>query len=137
MLGFSGKTPKDKNDRVDQSAEEINQEKKMFFSLEQDVKKVLENFDFVKLYKGWIPERFNEISGQKFSFVHIDVDLYQPTRDSLEFFFPRLVEGGMIVVDDYGMTQFPGCKKAVDEFLNQNECALFYEMPVGGCFILK
>ena len=39
--------------------------------------------------------------------------------------------------DDYGMTQFPGCKKAVDEFLSQNECAFFYEMPVGGCFIIK
>ena len=99
--------------------------------------KVLENFNFVKLYKGWIPDRFEEVSGKKFSFAHIDVDLYEPTRDSLEFFFPRLVEGGSIVVDDYGMSQFPGCKKAVDEFLNRNECKLFYEMPAGGCFMMK
>lgn len=135
--GLSSKTAKDKNDRVDQSAVEINQEKEIFFSTEQDVEKVLKKFDFVKLYKGWIPERFKEISGQKFSFVHIDVDLYRPTIDSLEFFFPRLVEGGVIVVDDYGMTQFPGCKKAVDEYLNRKKFVMFYEMPVGGCFIMK
>jgi O-methyltransferase len=59
----------------------------MFSSLEQDVKKVLVNFDFVKLYKGWIPGRFEENKGRKFSFVHIDVDLYESTRDSLGFFF--------------------------------------------------
>ena len=135
--GLSDKTAKDKNDRYEQSAEKISQEKEMFSSLEDDVGKVLENFNFVKLYKGWIPDRFEEVSGKRFSFAHIDVYLYEPTRDSLEFFFPRLVEGGSIVVDDYGMSQFPGCKKAVDEFLNRNECKLFYEMPAGGCFMMK
>ena len=135
--GLSDKTTKDQNDRFEQSIGEMHQEKDMFSSLEQDVGKVLENFNFVKLYKGWIPDRFEEIRDRKFSFVHIDVDLYEPTRDGLDFFFPRLVERGGIVIDDYGMTQFPGCKKAVDEFLNRNECALFYEMPVGGCFIFK
>ncbi len=135
--GLSEKKEKDKNDRFDQSAEEIIREKKMFCSFQKDVEKVLKNFNFVKLYNGWIPKRFSEISGQKFSFVHIDVDLYEPTRDSLEFFFPRMVERGVIVIDDYGMTQFPGCKKAVDEFLSRNKFTFFYEMPVGGCFVLK
>jgi len=135
--GLSDKTTKDLNDRVEQSIKEIHQEKEMFSSFEQDVEKVLKNFNFVKLYKGWIPDRFEAIRDRKFSFVHIDVDLYEPTRDSLEFFFPRLIESGGIVIDDYGMTQFPGCKKAVDEFLNRNKFSLFYEMPVGGCFIFK
>ena len=54
---------------------------------------VLKDFDFVKIYKGWIPEKFNLVDNSKFSFVHIDVDLYEPTLKSLEFFFPRLEEG--------------------------------------------
>jgi O-methyltransferase len=135
--GLSGKTSKDHNDKLELSAKEILKEKEIFSSLEESVSKVLEKFDFVQIYEGWIPNRFEEVSGQKFSFVHIDVDLYEPTRDSLEFFYPRLVERGVIVVDDYGFTQFPGCKSAVDEFLSRNECTFFYEMPMGGCFILK
>jgi O-methyltransferase len=135
--GLSDKTALDVNERIEMSADQISEEKEMFSSIEEDVGKVLEEFDFVKLYKGWIPERFDEVKDRKFSFVHIDVDLYEPTRDSLEFFFPRLIEGGGIVVDDYGETQFPGCKTAVDEFLKGEGCKFFYEMPAGGCFIIK
>jgi O-methyltransferase len=135
--GLSDKTEKDQDDQYGLSTEETITEKEMFFSLEENVGKVLEKFDFVKLYKGWIPDRFEEVKGKIFSFVHIDVDLYEPTLDSLEFFYPRLAEKGGIVVDDYGFMQFPGCKRAVDEFLKRNEFTFFYEMPAGGCFIIK
>ena len=67
-------------------------------------------------YKGWIPERFDEVADKKFSFVHVDVDLYQPTRDSVEFFFPRLVPGGMLVCDDYSSARCPGAYKAMRDY---------------------
>ena len=53
---------------------------------EEICRKNLSKFDFVKYYKGWIPERFSEVQALTFSFVHIDVDLYQPTLDSIAFF---------------------------------------------------
>jgi len=135
--GLSDKMPEDKNERFDLSKKEIEKEKMMFGSTEEEVARTLSDFKFVKLYKGWIPERFQEVDGRKFSFVHIDVDLYQPTMESLRFFFPRLIAGGCIVVDDYGSTTFPGAKKAVDELLSEHKCDLFYEIPTGGCFIIK
>lgn len=46
------------------------------------------------IYKGWIPARFSEVQNCKFSFVHIDVDLYEPTKSSVEFFYPLLSPGG-------------------------------------------
>ncbi|HBH79257.1 MAG TPA: hypothetical protein DDY39_05465, partial [Nitrospira sp.] len=88
-------------------------------------------------YKGWIPDRFPEVKERRFAFVHIDVDLYQPIMDSLKFFFPRLLPGGIIVVDDYGYSIFPGAKKAVDEFRSGIECSMFYETPMGSCFIVR
>ena len=109
----------------------------MFSSTEKEVKINLQEFDFIKTYKGWIPSRFKEVEKLSFSFVHLDVDLYQPTLDSMKFFFPRLSKGGVIVCDDYGMTQFPGAKKAVDEYLYKNKHTFFYEVPLGGCFIIK
>jgi len=135
--GLSDKMPQDNNVRVNQSIKEIKDEKEIFISIENEVKENLSGFDFIKYYPGWIPERFGEVDTFVFSFVHIDVDLYDPTKQSLEFFFERMVTGGIIVVDDYGYTQFPGAKIAVDEFVIRNPGILFLDSPIGGCFLVK
>lgn len=100
------------------------------------VQENLGEFGFINLKKGWIPDRFSDVSGEQFSFVHIDVDMYQPIRDSLAFFYPRLVPFGIIVLDDYGALGFPGAKKAVDEFLETTK-VFFLPLPSGSAFIMK
>lgn len=52
----------------------------------------------------------------KFAFVHLDCDLYTPTKEGLQYFYPSTLPGGMIVVHDYLSGYWPGVKKAVDEF---------------------
>ena len=131
------------SDKVDedlvkgQSVKEIKEEKLIFSSTLSEVKKTLNNFEFIEFYPGWIPEKFNDVTGINFSFVHIDVDLYQPTKDSFEFFYARLNKGGVIICDDYGLNQFPGAKSAVDEFISNNKYSFFYEVPYGSCIIIK
>jgi hypothetical protein len=98
---------------------------------------VLSEFPFVSVMPGWIPARFDEVGDRAFAFVHVDVDLYQPTRDSLEFFFPRLAAGGALVVDDYNWARFPGARTAVDEFVRKQRPALFLPFQVGGCLLMK
>lgn len=83
---------------------------------ERPIRERLKKFDFVAYHKGWIPERFGEVSDRRFCFVHIDVDLFQPTLDSLAFFYPRTVDGGVILCDDYGFQTCPGAKEAMDRF---------------------
>ena len=46
------------------------------------------------------------------SFVHLDVDLYEPTRACLDYFLPRLSPGGFVICDDYGAPTFPGAARA-------------------------
>lgn len=112
--------------------------RKQFAYGEDLVKQNLQEFPFINFYKGWIPSRFSEVENQQFSFVHIDVDLYDPIKDSIEFFYPRLVQGGLMVFDDYGCTtQFPGAMKAVDEVLPALEHAFFMALPYGQAFIIK
>jgi len=107
------------------------------FACPQDVvENNLKEFKFIEYKKGWIPERFSEASDLKFIFAHIDVDLYQPAKDSLEFFYPRMVSGGLIVFDDYGCLAFPGVKKAVDDFINGKK-DFFLHLPSGEAFIIK
>jgi len=90
----------------------------------------------VEIMQGWIPERFKEVEDKKFAFVHIDVDLYQPTMDSLEFFYPRLEKHGIIICDDYGSGAYPGARKALDEFFSQRPEKPI-ELPQGQAFIIK
>ena len=135
--GLSDKVKKDKNLRGELTEKQIQEESELYSSSEDEVKSCLRDFRFIHLYKGWIPERFDEVEKRNISFVHIDVDLYEPTLDSLNFFYPKLVNDGVIVCDDYGVTQFPGAKRAVDEFLKNNTCRMFYEVPMGSCFIIK
>lgn len=88
------------------------------------------------LYKGWIPERFNEVKDKTFSLVHIDVDLYDPTLATLEFFWPRLNPGGMIVCDDYGFESCPGAKKAMDDFFARYSLNVAH-LTTGQGFVVK
>lgn len=67
-------------------------------------------------FPGWIPSRFQEVKDKKISLLHIDVDLFEPTFASLEFFYPRMSPGGIIVCDDYGFSTCPGARKAMDLF---------------------
>jgi O-methyltransferase len=78
----------------------------------EEVRHALAAFPGVAYFPGWIPAAF-PVDEARYRFVHIDVDLYQPTRDSLEYFWPRLVPGGRVVCDDYN---WPGGRRSVDEF---------------------
>ncbi|NWF39501.1 methyltransferase [Mariprofundus sp. NF] len=90
-------------------------------SPEAACRETLQSFSNVMYYKGWIPDKFGEVKSGSFSFLHIDVDLYQPTLDALEFFYPRMASGGVIVCDDYGFGTCPGTKLAMDEYFGGKE----------------
>jgi ABC-type polysaccharide/polyol phosphate transport system ATPase subunit len=96
----------------------------------------LSRFGNAKIYKGWVPERFQDVADRCFCFVHVDVDLYEPTRASVEFFYERLVTNGLMVFDDYGFETCPGARQAVDEFFATRPEALVM-LPTGQALIQK
>ena len=80
------------------------------------VRHTLVNFPRITFHRGWIPDIFGRTPARNYRFVHIDVDLYEPTLGAVEYFYPRLVQGGLIVCDDYGSLAWPGAKRAIDEY---------------------
>jgi hypothetical protein len=50
----------------------------------------------------------------KIALLHIDVDVYEPTKKILEQLWDKVVKGGIVMLDDYGTIE--GETKAVDEF---------------------
>jgi hypothetical protein len=103
---------------------------------EDRVRGNLAPFANYSIHKGWIPECFDDASDQRFAFVHIDVDLYEPTRDSLAFFYDRLNPGGVIVCDDFGFSTCPGATLACREFLNDRPEKMI-ALASGGGFLIK
>jgi hypothetical protein len=73
--------------------------------------------DNLTLVKGFFDVTFPAFSSHRFSFVHLDCDAYAAYRDCIAFFYPRLNTGGIISFDEYNDPPWPGCNKAVDEFL--------------------
>jgi len=112
---FEGISQPDGRDRPDRN-DVLAWNKGDLASGEQRLRANLAAFDNIEIHAGWIPDRFADVADRTFRLVHIDVDLYQPTRDSLEFFYPRMAVGGCIVMDDYGYNTCPGAQRAADEF---------------------
>lgn len=102
---------------------------------EQTLRANLGDFGYT-VYPGWIPTQFSKVESKRFSFVHIDVDLEEPTRQSLEFFYPRMNQGGIILFDDYGFSTCPGATETIDDFLANKEEAVI-SLSGGGGFIIK
>jgi len=84
-------------------------------------RRTLSDFPGVTFHPGWIPHSLGEASDGPYRFVHLDLDVHDPTRDCLELFYPRLSPGGAIVCDDYGMWRWPGVATAVDKFSEKHQ----------------
>lgn len=68
------------------------------------------------LRPGLFPLTADIVRESKFVFVHIDTDFYQSVKESLLWFWPRMVDGGIMVFDDYKWPNCPGVEKALNEF---------------------
>ena len=71
----------------------------------------------VTLVKGFFENTLGNFADRTFSFVHLDCDIYKSYETCLEFFYRRMPSGGIILLDEYNDLPWPGCNKAVDEFL--------------------
>lgn len=135
--GLSRETVADENLSKKSEIEILNIRNQFKSNYEFVKNEVLQDFKFVNIYKGWIPEKFDLIAEKKFSLIHIDVDLYEPTLNSLKFFYPRLVDGGLMVCDDYNSKTFSGAKKACDEFFKNKKYSFSFSPAFGSFFIIK
>jgi O-methyltransferase len=93
-------------------------------------------FDGLHFHQGFFPATASPIADKQFSVVHIDVDIYNSVKDCCEFFYPRIVQGGILLFDDYGRPTCPGAKLAVDEFFADKPEYRFY-LHTGQCFVHK
>ena len=77
------------------------------------------NIKNVELMQGLFKDTILELKDKRFSFAYVDCDLYEGTKQALEFLMPRMNKGGIIAIDDFCSNYYLGVRKAVLEFFKE------------------
>lgn len=78
--------------------------------------------DKIHFVRGKVEDTIPSQAPEKIALLRLDTDWYESTRHELEHLFPRLVPGGVIIIDDYGY--WKGCKEATDEYIEMHKIPL-------------
>ncbi len=104
----------------------------------ESVRKYLADFPNVYFYPGLFPDSVPaddvRLGAAKFSFVHLDVDLYESTLACLKYFYPLMNPGGVILSHDYSI--LAGVERAFKEFLADKPEGLI-DLPTTQCMVIK
>jgi hypothetical protein len=98
-----------------------------------EVEQNLRQFAGVHIHPGLFPDSTRGLEELQFSFVHLDFDFETSTRDALEYFYPRLCRGGIIIGDDYNL---PAVRRAFEDFFSARP-DLLIALPWGQAIVVR
>lgn len=89
----------------------------------EEVRNLVSGIKNIHLVSGYFPDEMGSASW-KFCFVHLDMDFGRGIKKALEWFWPKMVDNGIVVIDDYDFVNCPNVKPVVDEFCEKNNITL-------------
>jgi len=99
-----------------------------------EVKAYLAGCQNVFFHAGLFPETAAPVRDFQFSFVHLDVDLYESTRAALHFFYPRMSTGAMLISHDF--VEILAVRRAFDEYFSDRAQPVL-ELSGNQCLVVK
>jgi O-methyltransferase len=100
----------------------------------ESVQRYLAGYENVHIHPGLFPASTAAMPEDSYCFVHFDVDLYASTLACLQYFYPRMIPGGIILSHDYGL--LAGVQQAFDEFFSDKPEGII-EQPTTQCMVVK
>lgn len=108
------------------------------------IKANIDNFENVSFFKGFFKDSIPSVEINSIGILHLDGDLYHSVLDPLNLLWSKIVTGGIVVVDDFILNRndahnedFPGARKAIDVFLENNDSFVMNESLRGTPYLLK
>jgi hypothetical protein len=96
--------------------------KKMTRSQVYDVLNGLRITTPVHVTQGYFEDALRDVKVPPIALLHLDVDLYKSYKTCLEYLFPLVVQGGVVLFDEYRneaeLRKFPGASRAIDEYVD-------------------
>ena len=89
-----------------------------------------------KIISGVIPETLEQCEANAIAFLHIDMNCAPPEIAALRHFWPRIVKGGMILLDDYAYAGYEPQKRAMDALAKELAVGIL-SLPTGQGLIVK
>jgi O-methyltransferase len=87
--------------------------------------------------KGYIPDSFSQANNPSdLVWLHIDLNSAIPTEASLEFFYDKVLPGGVILFDDYGWRGYVETKRSIDSYFHKKDVKLL-QFPTGQAIVFK
>lgn len=102
---------------------------------EAEARRLLQQYD-VEFAVGWVPSVLSQLPDGPYALVHVDLDLYEPTRAAFDYAYDRLSPGGILLCDDYGFATCPGARQAVDELMASRPEPVIH-LPTGQGLVIR
>jgi O-methyltransferase len=103
----------------------------------EDVREYLSRFARLQIHKGDVLNALPDLAESEYRLVHVDTDLYLPTKACLQCFGPRLPSGGVFVLDDYESKKCEGVRTAVGEYLQETDAFQVWDMRTEQLVLVK
>ena len=87
------------------------------------------------LVRGRVEDTLPHAAPERLALLRLDTDWYESTRHELEHLFPRLADGGVLIIDDYG--HWDGARRAVDEYFAATAPLLLHRIDYTGRIAIK
>lgn len=121
------------------SKDELDEWKGKYKDTYSFIKKSFSKYRNVKIIKGSVPDSLSKVSINKVSYLHVDMNSEIPEKEALRYFWPKMVSGGIIILDDYAgpdLENNTGLKRVHDDFAKSVDVEVL-TFPGGQGVIIK
>ena len=94
------------------------------------------DFQNVHVVRGAVPHTLDTVAIEQVAYLHLDMNCSLPERAALEHFWPKLVSGAIVILDDYGWSRHEAQKRVADEFAAGRGVSVL-SLPTGQGVLLK
>lgn len=102
----------------------------------EEVINTFKEFPNVEIIKGAVPGTLSEVRAEKVAFLSIDMNCVQPEIAAMDFFWPKMVSGAVIILDDFAYTGFEEQNSAHTAWAKKNKIDIL-TIPTGQGLIIK
>jgi O-methyltransferase len=100
------------------------------------VRRNFQEYPNVVVIKGRVPEALALVPAERIAYLCRDMNAVKPERAAIEYFWDKLVPGGMVVLDDYGFRRHVAQQESFDEFARLHDVGIF-SLPTGHGLMIK
>lgn len=118
------------------TAEDKAAHRRLYPDVYDQVVKTFKDYSNVVIVRGAIPYTLDTVKIEKVCYLSIDLNCVKPERDALAHFWPKMVQGGIIVLDDYAYKGYEAQKLSADNFA-KSVGAEIMSVPTGQGILIK